>query len=477
MNNKKISKKTSNQNTRDVSGNFNMNEAELLGEDEEKLILMIQTLREKKKDLNNALLKLENALYYKEMLKEGRTRADVLNDIEQDKQMLKRASDYKRTFNGLRNTFFGYPGNLNSDSPTVRKLRKKESGMFYVNNSGDPYEKANASMDGKEFEREILRLFYRKFEIDEGKGWGYVTTGGSESNSWGILNGFRKFPNGRLYFCEAAHYSVEKTVSNGGMKVYPYTILPQVSSVSEKANKLELIETVRRNYRAGGEPAILLLTWGTTKFGSIDEVEEITGALNGEAIPYYLHVDAAFFGGIPNNQIDAPVCPTLRELGADSISVSLHKFFGLPTINSVVLAKDKATGREIGYLGTRDTTISGSRTFPVFSALQRIKEVLERSPDDYYIRNVRYLEDRMKEGSLKYIRDGKSNIFVIPCPSDGILKRFQLPSFNEVAGRPSLAHIIVNPFHSKQEIDEIYKSISMDQKSMFSTRAPWPGNQ
>jgi hypothetical protein len=71
----------------------------------------------------------------------------------------------------------------------------------------------------------------------------------------------------------------------------------------------------------------------------------------------------------------------------------------------------------------------------------------------------------MKQNNLKFFREEKSNIFVIPCPSDDILKKFQLPSFNEADSRTNhLAHIIINPFHSKEEIDHIFSSISEDQE-------------
>jgi histidine decarboxylase len=436
---------------------------ELLGEEDEELKLLIAESQTERMELDERLLRLETALYYRGMLKKGIDIAEVLKYAEQDRQTLEKAVEYKSMFNGLHDTFFGYPGNLNADSPLVRHFRKEEAEMYYSNNCGDPYESSNSSMDGKPYEREILRLFYRKFGVDEEKGWGYITSGGSESNIWGIRNGFGKFPNGRLYFCEAAHYSVEKAVTNGGSKLYPYQIIPKTGGMTEKIDKEILLEAAKRNYYADGEPAILLLTWGTTKLGSVDDAAEITAELIRENIPYYLHIDAAFFGGIPNNQTDAPVCPPISELGADSISVSFHKFFGVPTINSIVISKDKASGKEISYLGTRDTTVLGSRTFPTFSAYQRIREILERSPSDYYIRKVRYFENKLKERGLKYYRDGRANIFVIPRPSDKILMKYQLPTFEGSNGKIDLAHIIVNPFHSEEELDRIFMDLAADQ--------------
>lgn len=438
--------------------------SKLLHMNDADLYERVAFLQQQRNDLDRALLQLGSALYYRAMLDEGWSASRVTEFMDEDRQMLDRSLAYKASFNGLRSTFFGYPGNLNTDSPLVRRLRKEEAEMYYSNDCGDPYETGNVSMDGKEFEQEILRLFYRKFGVEEATGWGYVTSGGTESNTWGIRNGFRLFPKGRLYFCEAAHYSVEKSVSNGERTIFPYTIIPQTSPRSERIHRSKLLETAKRNFKERGEAAILLLTWGTTKLGSLDDVVDITTDLKREGIPYYLHVDAAFYGGIPANQQEAPICPTLGELGADSVSVSLHKFFGVPTINSVVISKDKAYGKEISYIGQRDTTVSGSRTFPVFSAYQRIREILERSPMDYYIRNVRIFEKLLMGANVKYFRDGHANIFVFPRPSDDILKKYQLSSFEGPDGRISLAHVIVNPFHTRQELEEIFDDIKADQE-------------
>jgi histidine decarboxylase len=198
--------------------------------------------------------------------------------------------------------------------------------------------------------------------------------------------------------------------------------------------------------------------------GSIDEIKAITDDLKRRGIPFYVHVDAAFFGGIPNNQIHAPICPGMDDLGADSISVSFHKFFGVPGINSIVIAKEKTAGKAIDYLGQMDTTIAGSRTFPVFSAYQRIREMLQRSPEDYYCANILYAANQMQNIKAKYLVDGDSNIFVIPCPSEDILKKYQLPCFQGSDGKISLAHFIINPFHTKEEIDALIADLAMDQK-------------
>ncbi|MGB7594959.1 MAG: hypothetical protein WBL80_05290, partial [Erysipelotrichaceae bacterium] len=141
------------------------------------------------------------------------------------------------------------------------------------------------------------------------------------------------------------------------------------------------------------------------------------------------------------------------------------------SINSIVIAKEKTVGKAIDYLGQMDTTLSGSRTFPIFSAYQRIREILERSPEDYYCANIGYTADQMKSKKLEYFVDGDSNIFVIPIPSESILKKYQLPSFAGSDGKISLAHFIVNPFHTKEEIDELIADLAMDAMKIEHVRS------
>ena len=261
-------------------------------------------------------------------------------------------------------------------------------------------------MDGKVYERKVLELFFKRFDLDPSTSWGYITSGGSESNVWAIQNGFKKFPNGHLYFCESAHYSVAKAVGNEQKVLYPYTIIPKENYLTEAIDVKLLLTKIKTNYEKQHANPILLLTWGTTKYGSIDNIKKITDCLHNLEIEYYLHVDAAFFGGIPSNQIDAPVCPSLKALSANSLSVSFHKFFGIPNINSIVLSDSKADGQKISYLGQHDTTISGSRSFAIFSAYHRIKEVLQRSPENYYCKNIQVFKSILKTYPIKYYRDG-----------------------------------------------------------------------
>lgn len=416
------------------------------------------------KELEEKQYALKQEAYYLSLKKEGFSDEAIERFKLEDQDFLKNAYQFASHYQTHQSRFFGYPGNLTNDTPLISRLRKLESTLFYINNAGDPFEQGDNTMDGKIYEQELIHLFFKRFGLDPKTSWGYITTGGSESNHWAIRAAYAKFEKARFYFSKASHYSIQKALTVGTKDIFPYTIIDVVSTKHEAIDVDKLLTIIRFNYTQHQEVPLLLLTWGTTQLGSLDDVQAITQSLRSENIPYYCHVDAAFYGGIPENQIEAPVCPSLEALGADSLSVSFHKFFGVPDINSIVLSKHKVDGQWIDYLGHYDTTVSGSRTFSIFSATKRIKEVWERSPHDWYIRNVRWMEEALRKHSIEYHRDDQSNIFVISKPSETFLKNYHLASFGGKSKAMSLSHFIVNPFHTQEELKQFVEDLSLETK-------------
>lgn len=427
-------------------------------------------IHEKLKQISEQLEQLEREKYHYErelfveqLRHEGFDDTSLERFQQEDQQTLEEALAFKASFMDLRSSFFGYPGNLTQDSPLVQQLRQEEATLVYVNNAGDPFEQSYGNLDGKVYERKVLDLCFKRYQMNPEHSWGYISTGGSESNHWAILNGFRRFPKGHLYFCSSAHYSVEKIALNGSSVLFPYTKIETQNAKTDAIHVEKLLMAIQVNYHKTQAEPILLLTWGSTKFGSIDEVKKIVTSLNMLNIPYYLHVDAAFYGGLPKHQIEAPLIVSLEDLGADSLSLSFHKFLGVPQINSVILCKEKALGQSISYLRQHDTTVSGSRSFAIFSAYQRIREVFERSPKDYYIRPIKDFEICLNEYPLLYHREPLSNIVVIPKPSEALCHHYQLATFEGVSGQITLAHFILNPFHSPEDILHLIQALYQDQ--------------
>lgn len=423
--------------------------AELLGflEDVEDEIDRLEKLR----------ARIGRVLDYDDLKKKGFTRAEICEFEREDSEYIAKVDRYYADNLRKRRYMFGYPANMEDYSYTTSYLRHLESKMYLMNNCGDPYQKGNYGMDSKSTEKKIISLVAENFGISKGEYWGYITSGGTESNFWGIREGFNRFPKGKLYFSEDTHYSVEKYVFDGeNRERYPYEkiAVDKYGRISAE-NLFDVVKTDRENGYVG---AIVVLTWGTTCRGAIDEVKRITDGLREMGIEYYCHLDAAHFGGIAKNQTDAPKVERLSELGVDSVAVSMHKFMGTARVNGVLLALDRRDRPIIDYIGQEDSTLLGSRDYLPFSTYQRAREMLLRRDRGHYSANIRYFEDALGEAGVEFERFENSNTFVIKKPSEEICKKYQLATFLDYDGIEK-AHIIIFPFHRREIMDELLEDL------------------
>ena len=238
------------------------------------------------------------------------------------------------------------------------------------------------------------------------------------------------------------------------------------STSSGKINTEKLIKEIRENWYSKNKPAILVLTWGTTKTGEKDDIKIIQEILKKEKIPYYLHIDAALYGGIPNNQDNAPIISNLN-IDFDSIAISLHKYIGSPKVNGIIIAKKKTNHKYIDYIGQEDTTYLGSRDSLNFSVYQQIKELFYRSKNNEYMENIEYMEELLKKMNIAYSKCEDGNIFVLDKVSDKLCEKYQLSSF-EKNGKAYI-HIVIFPYQKKEYIERLVKEIYDEYNQKYIT--------
>ncbi len=344
---------------------------------------------------------------------------------------------------------FGYPSYNYPLSPLTKHLLALHYGAPFANNCGDIDERGNYAMDTKVVEKRIVGLYAEKFGMGD-QFWGYVTSGGSESNSCGITLAFLKHPSGILYYSQSAHYSVEKYA-----KLYRHIEIP--ATENDIMDLTVFFRQVKANYEKHGAPANIVLTHGTTKYGACDDVDSIVAFLKKEKIPYYIHVDGALFGGIPNSQQDSPLLTDAKARGIHSVSVSLHKYVGFPDVKSVFVATHKPLGQKIAYIGQHDTTVSGSRSIPAYALYNHVQEQLHEQNPLLYTQNVRLFAKLLDARKVPYYRAPKSNIFVLTLTDENVCKRFQLSSFEETQNGETIkkAHVIIFPSHREKEMTEL----------------------
>lgn len=370
--------------------------------------------------------------------------------------IVKNASAFYDRVNVSAKRMFGFPAYHAPLSLATQYLLLLHYTAPLSNNCGDVDERGNYAMDSKEIEKCIVKIFADKFGMGEDF-WGYITSGGSESNSCGIDLAFAQNPNGILYYSKAAHYSIQKHGRYYGCEEIPVIY-------GDEMDLKALFERILYNYNEKGAPANLMLTHGTTQYGACDDVDAIVTFLKKHNIPYYIHLDAALYGGIPNNQTDAPIFTDGKARGINSISVSLHKYLGFPAVKSVFVATQKPNGQKISYIGQHDTTISGSRSVSGYALYNHILEQYDNPDPALYSKNIRYFERLLTEKKIPFYRAPKANIIVIDAPSERTCQKFQLSCFNvmENGEERKKAHVIVFPSHEEEHIRRLAEYLAED---------------
>jgi histidine decarboxylase len=247
----------------------------------------------------------------------------------------------------------GFPGATDLDvSPVLDAV-----GHLLLNNVGDPWVDGVGANHTKRFERAVVSVVADLFRAPAGDRWGYVTSGGTEGNLYGLRLAAQRFPHAVVYFSDAAHPSVAKAADLAG--------LTQVRMRTSTHGELDYRDLSTQVHQRRDRPVVIAATAGTTMTEAVDDLRRISTVLEDAAVRRrFVHVDAAL-SGIPLALVDAADRPGFDFAdGADTISVSGHKFLGVPTPCGVVVARNslRTVDSGGGYVGSPDTTITGSRS-------------------------------------------------------------------------------------------------------------------
>ncbi|SEB68331.1 L-histidine carboxy-lyase (histamine-forming) [Tenacibaculum sp. MAR_2009_124] len=347
------------------------------------------------------------------------------------------------------NSFLGYP--------LAKDFSFSEFAPFLdlcINNVGDPESDSTLTIDTKEIERKCVSFFADMLSASTEDVWGYVTNGGTEGNLYGLYLARECYSNAIVYYSESTHYSVKKNLHLLNMR---NVVVRSQENGEIDYEDLEQILTIHRD-----KPAVFFLNIGTTMTEAVDDLEKIKGIIRKYAIKnYYIHCDAAFLGTIAPFVEPRPKFDFAE--GVDSISISGHKFIGGPIPCGVVMCKRAHRNRvanSISYVGTLDTTITGSRNglTPLFlwSVLEKIGKAGLKSRVEEAQRLAAYTEKELCNLGMKAWRNKEALTVVFNKPSDELCKRYQIASEGDIA------HIICVPGLLKDRIDEFLKALAFE---------------
>jgi histidine decarboxylase len=322
---------------------------------------------------------------------------------------------------------------------------------FSLNNAGDPFMPMTYLLNSHEFEQEVVAFFAKLARAPEDQWWGYVTNGSTEGNLYGLYLGRELLPDGIAYFSQDSHYSVAKNLHFLNMRHIMIRSQPNGEIDYE-----DLAETLRIRRDA---PPIIFANIGTTMKEARDDIGTIRTILDDLAIENrYIHCDAALCGSYAAFLDPRPAWDFGD--GADSIAISGHKFIGSPIPCGIALARRghvERIGHSVAYIGSVDTTISGSRNgftplmlwYAIHSlGIEGLRRRIEES-----LAVAAYAEARFNEIGVEAWRNPQALTVVFPEPPPSVCEKWQLAT----AG--GFSHIICMPHVRRDQIDELVADI------------------
>ena len=351
-----------------------------------------------------------------------------------------RLSEFLLQIKNSTDLFLGYPVSKDFDFRTISDFLG-----YPLNNLGDPFSESTWKVDSRVYEQEVVAFMADLFRADPDNFWGYVTNGGSEGNLYGLYLARELYPRGMVYYSQDTHYSVKKNLHLLNMN--------HIMIRSQTNGEIDYEDLRRAASQHRDKPAIVFANIGTTMTEAKDDIRNIRMILDGLVITEnYIHSDAALCGGLA--PFISPRAAFDFADGADSISVSGHKSFGSPIPCGVVVAKKENVGRiakSIAYIGTLDTTISGSRNglTPLFLwyTIKSLGHAGMRKRVHWSLRMAEYAESRLQEIGIPAWRNSNAITVVFPEAELPVKQKYQLATAN------GITHLVLMPNISELQID------------------------
>ena len=364
-----------------------------------------------------------------------------------------------REFEELSKRQTGYPCNQDFDYSELLPFMQ-----YCVNNVGDPFYDSYFRSNTHEIERKVINTFADLMRLPQEQAWGYVTSGGTEGNMYGLYIGRELFPDGVVYFSQDTHYSI--------LKILHVLNIRNIMIKSQDNGEIDyddLYETIRIHRDV---PVIFMANIGSTMKGAVDNIDKVRGILNDLVVTNsYIHADSALSGMILPF-VESPQAYGF-DTGIDSVSISGHKLIGSPLPCGVVLTHREHVARiarAVEYVGVLDTTLSGSRSAlsPLilwyafkYHGLEGFRKIVAEM-----LAVAEYAVKRFNDYGIPAWCNANSVTVVFPRPAKEVLFKWQL------APQGDIAHVITMAHVTREMINEIiddcvkYKSVKQHKEDI-----------
>ncbi|MFI6137542.1 pyridoxal phosphate-dependent decarboxylase family protein [Streptomyces griseus] len=237
-----------------------------------------------------------------------------------------------------------YLGHLNC--PVVIPAVLGEAVLSAINSSLDTWDQsAGATL----LERRLIDWTAERIGLGPAAD-GIFTSGGTQSNFQALLLAREEakvrpedFTRLRIFTSECSHFSVQKSAKLLGLG--PDAVVSVPVDRDKRMRTVALAHALESCVAEGAVPMAVVVTAGTTDFGSIDPLPEIAALC--EQFATWMHVDAAYGCGLLASRERRGLLEGIEN--ADSVTVDYHKSFFQPVSSSAVLVRDRATLRHATY--------------------------------------------------------------------------------------------------------------------------------
>ncbi len=385
----------------------------------------------------------------------------------------------------LKERFLGYPINMKTPPQAFfdwrEQLYKVGINQFPYNNVGDPFKDSPIPYNSHDFEKTLIERFAVHYGFPQNNRWGFLSHSGTDSNMHGMYMG-RTILKGRTgktpkaYFTREAHYSVQILRDLLGLEgIEVDTLDSGAMDPQDLADKLA---------QHTAQPALVILTLGTTFRGAIDPIDDIQAILSDYSS--YLHLDAALFGGYLPYTAHAQTAlqqTTSGKIRYDSIAVSCHKFFGFVSPAGLFITRQShfeefhdlfSQIHNPEYIHHVPGTITCSRDavkpaeFYFYSSDESIAQI--KTDAKQVLLQTDWLMKQLQYHFPEYLAtraNPLSNTIYFRKPAERLINKYSLATMQLTRKQKKLdfAHVVIMPHVSNAILNEFLTDLS-DQKNL-----------
>lgn len=327
----------------------------------------------------------------------------------------------------------GYPASkldgkvFYDDAPFLKDAPTLQTYVANPNNIGcHTFGTSEKAFSGtQDIEREVLNvLAVDIFKCKENEFDGYIAPGGTEANIqalWVFRNYFFNTYNAKLneiaiLASEDTHYSIPK----GSNLLQVDWLKVPVDFNTREINKEKLDEIISLAISKGKKYFMAVANMGTTMFGSVDNPDVYTDALEKHNAIYKLHIDGAYGGFVyPFSNKESKI--NFSNPKISSITIDAHKMLQAPYGTGIFVCRkgliENVLTKEAEYVEGMDLTLCGSRsganavavwmilfTYGAYGWFEKISVLQMRT---------QFLCDKLDKLNIDYFREPFMNLVTI----------------------------------------------------------------